>query len=236
MGFEGSTASINHHSFEPMSMVNRKFLTLKTSFLLALASGARRSELHAVTRSGVKHSNSWREVWLQPSAQFIAKNQKAQRPGTLFSPITVPALGPTLGPNLEQDRTLCPVRALKFYLDRTKPILRDRKKLFIAFKKGYTREIAPITLSSWLKATVRLAYELIKPDELKTLRVTGHQVRAIAASWAVLGGVSVDQIMTSCHWQSHNTFTSFYLKDLAWEDGENFSLGPIVAAQQVLNL
>ena len=125
---------------------------------------------------------------------------------------------------------------MRFYLDRTQPILKDRKKLFIAFKKGYHREIAPITLSSWLKATVKLAYELIKPDELKTLKVTGHQVRAIAASWAALGGVTVDQIMTSCHWQSHNTFTSFYLKDLAWEDGQKFSLGTIVSAQQVLRL
>ena len=216
--------------------MNLKFLTLKNSFLLALASGARRSELHAVTRSGVKHNDSWRNVWLQPSAQFLAKNQKAQTTCMVFSPITVPALTPTLGPNLDQDRTLCPVRALRYYLDRTQPILKDRKKLFIAFKKGYHREIAPITLSSWLKATVKLAYELIKPDELKTLKVTGHQVRAIAASWAALGGVSVDQIMTSCHWNSHNTFTSFYLKDLAWEDGQNFSLGPIVAAQQVLRL
>ena len=142
----------------------------------------------------------------------------------------------TLGPNLDQDRTLCPVRALRYYLDRTKSILKGRKKLFIAFKKGYHREITPITLSSWLKATVKLAYELIKPDELKTLKVTGHQVRAMAATWATLGGVSVDQIMTSCHCNSHNTFTSFYLKDLAWEDGQKISLGPIVAAQQVLRL
>ena len=147
--------------------------------------------------------------------------------------MTVPALAPTLGPNLDQDKTLCPVIVLRYYLDRTKPILKDTKKLFIAFKKGYNRDITPISLSSWLKAVVKLAYELIQPDELKALKVTGHQVRAIAASWATC---SVDQIMKSCHWHSHNTFTSFYLKDLAWEDGQNFSLGPIVAAQQVLRL
>ena len=70
--------------FEPLSIVNLKFLTHKTAFLLALASGARRSELHSVVRSGVKHTDSWRNVWLQPSAQFLAKNQKAQTTCTVF--------------------------------------------------------------------------------------------------------------------------------------------------------
>ena len=49
-------------------------------------------------------------------------------------------------------------------------------------------------------------------------------------------GVSVDQIMQVCHWKAHNTFTNFYLKDLTWSDNENnMYLGPVVAAQQVLD-
>ena len=42
-----------------------------------------------------------------------------------------------------------------------------------------------------------------------------------------------DQIMSACHWKSHNTFTQFYLKDVAWADLELFHLGPVVAAQQI---
>ena len=35
---------------------------------------------------------------------------------------------------------------------------------------------------------------------------------------------------------SHNTFTNFYLKDLTWSDNDNnMYLGPVVAAQQVLD-
>ena len=42
--------------------------------------------------------------------------------------------------------------------------------------------------------------------------------------------------MQACHWKAHNTFTNFYLKDLTWSDNENnMYLGPVVAAQQVLD-
>ena len=42
--------------------------------------------------------------------------------------------------------------------------------------------------------------------------------------------------MQACHWKAHNTFTNFYLKDLTWSDNDNnIYLGPVVAAQQVLD-
>ena len=42
--------------------------------------------------------------------------------------------------------------------------------------------------------------------------------------------------MQACHWKAHNTFTNFYLKDLTWSDNDNnLYLGPVVAAQQVLD-
>ena len=46
----------------------------------------------------------------------------------------------------------------------------------------------------------------------------------------------MDQIMQACHWKSHNTFTKFYLKDLAGQDQKegSYHLGSFVAAQQVM--
>ena len=42
--------------------------------------------------------------------------------------------------------------------------------------------------------------------------------------------------MEACHWKAHNTFTNFYLKDFTWSDNDNnMYLGPVVAAQQVLD-
>ena len=60
-----------------------------------------------------------------------------------------------------------------------------------------------------------------------------HDVRASAASIAFQSGVSLEQILSAYHWKSHNTFTQFYFKDVAWADSELFHLGPVVAAQQV---
>ena len=48
---------------------------------------------------------------------------------------------------------------------------------------------------------------------------------------AFQSGVSLEQILSA--WKSHNTFTQFYLKDVARADSELFHLGPAVAAQQV---
>ena len=64
-------------------------------------------------------------------------------------------------------------------------------------------------------------------------QVRAHDVCAFAASNAFQGGVSLDKILSACHWKSHNAFTQFYLKDVAWADAELYHLGPVVPAQQI---
>ena len=66
-------------------------------------------------------------------------------------------------------------------------------------------------------------------------QVRAHDVRAMAASLAFKGDVSLEQVLSSCYWRSHNTFTNFYLKDICWENENIFKLGPIVSAQHVVN-
>ena len=152
------------------------------------------------------------------------------------SPVTIPALTTIVDRPFKEDRTLCPVRALRYYLDRTKDLRGSRSLLFISFKKGHTSDIRPATLSSWLKQTILLCYKQADQQALDLVQVKAHDIRAIAASKAFYGGVSVDQIMQACHWKAHNTFTNFYLKDLTWSDNDNnMYLGPVVAAQQVLD-
>ena len=64
--------------FEPMKDTDLKHLTLKTAFLLALASGMRRSEIHAWVANKVSNLGQWKKVALFPSSDFIAKNQLAK--------------------------------------------------------------------------------------------------------------------------------------------------------------
>ena len=131
-----------------------------------------------------------------------------------MSPVTIPALTTIVDRQFKEDRTLCPVRALRYYLDRTKDLRGSRSLLFISFKKGHTSDIRPATLSSWLKQTILLCYKQADQQALDLLQVKAHDIRAFAASKAFYGGVSVDQIMQACYWKAHNTFTNFYLKDL----------------------
>ena len=156
-----------------------------------------------------------------PSSDFIAKNQLAREGSQSVSPVTIPALTTIVDRQFKEDRTLCPVRALRHYLDPTKDLRGSRSLLFISFKKGHTSDIRPATLSSWLKQTILLSYKQADQQALDLVQVKAHDIRAFAASKAFYGGVSVDQIMQACHWKGHNTFTNFYLKD-------NMYLGPVV--------
>ena len=219
--------------FEPLKEASLKHLTFKTVFLLALGSGKRRSEIHAWLHKNIRHQSDWSKVSLYPSPSFLSKNQLAKEDPDSVAPVVIPALAPTLDKSLKDDRSLCPVRALRYYLDRTSDLGQNKELVFVSFKKGFDKDISPATIYSWIKQTVILCYELSDQEALTLHQVKAHDVRAFAASKAFQSGVSLEQILSACHWKSHNTFTQFYLKDVACADTELFHLGLVVAAQQV---
>ena len=221
--------------FEPLGKADLKILTFKTVFLLALASGKRRSEIHAWTFDSFSRKRDWSQVTFSPSTAFIAKNQLASEGPLAIQPVVIPALKPTLDPSLIQDKSLCPVRALRYYLDKTKDLRKGKKLLFVAIKEGYSKDISKATISSWIKQSIILAYQKSDQEVQNVSQVKAHEVRALAASLAFKGGVAVDEIMASCFWRSHSTFTNFYLKDLCWHNGDVMKIGPVVAAQHVVN-
>ena len=213
--------------FEPLREASLKHLTFKTVFLLALGSGKRRSEIHAWQHKNIRHQSDWSKVSLFPSPSFLSKNQLAKEGPQSIAPVVIPALAPTLDKSLKSDRSLCPVRALRYYLDRTSDLRQHKELVFVSFKKGFDKDISPATISSWIKQTVILCYELSDHQAHTLHQVKAHDVKAFQSE------VSLDQILAACHWKSHNTFTQFYLKDVAWADSELFHLGPVVAAQQI---
>ena len=114
--------------FEPIKEASLKHLTFKTVFLLALGSGKHRSEIHAWQNRNIRHQSDWSKVSLYPSPSFLSKNQLAKEGPDSVAPVVIPALAPTLDRSLKSDRSLCPVRALRYYLDRTSD-LRQNKEL-----------------------------------------------------------------------------------------------------------
>ena len=152
--------------FEPMKDTDLKHLTLKTAFLLALASGKLRSEIHAWVANKASNLGQWEKVSLFPSSDLIAKNQLAREGSQSVSLVTIHALTTIVDRQFKEDRTLCPVRALRYYLDRTKDLRGSRSLLFISVRKGHTSDIRPATLSSWLKQTILLCYKQNRPTSL----------------------------------------------------------------------
>ena len=72
--------------------------------------------------------------------------------------------------------------------------LRQNKELvFVSFKKGFDKDVSPATISSWIKQTVILCYELSVQEAHTLHQVTAHDARAFAASKAFLGPVVAAQ-------------------------------------------
>ena len=223
---------LTEEPFEPMHRASLKHATLKTVFLVALASGKRRSEIHAM-RKEILHTEHWRSVSIVPDPMFVAKTQLNNRGSAMLNVVTIKSLTQELPEDLQQDRSLCPVRALKYYTKMADKVRSEQKKLFIAYKKGHTDEIHMNTISAWLKKTILMAYENTTEEDLQITRVKAHQVRSLAASWALHSNASIDDIMSACSWRSHNTFTQYYLKDMALIRDEMYHLGPVLAASHI---
>ena len=164
--------------FEPQEEAALKFLTWKTVFLLALASGKRRSEIHAWTLDGLLCLDDWDQIQLSPSPSFIAKNQLAKEGPQSISPVVIPALKCSQD-SPDTDVILCLLRGLQCYLDRTKDSIGGRQLLFISYKLGHSKDIQCSTISSLIKNTIKFCYTKV----------------AFAASKAFYGGISMDQIM-----------------------------------------
>ena len=149
-----------------------------------------------------------------------------------MAPVIIPTLAQTLDKSLKGDRSIYLVRALCYYLDRASDLRQNKELVFASFKEGLDKNMSPATIS-WIKPTVILCYELSAWEALTLHQVKAHDVRVFATSEAFQSGISLEQILSACHWNSHNTFTQFYLKDVVRVHSELFLLGPVVAAQQI---
>ena len=96
---------------------------------------------------------------LYPSPSFLYKNQLAKEGSDSVPPVVIPALAPSLDKSLKYDRSLCPVRALRYYLNRTSDLRLNKELVFFSFKKGFNKDISPAII----KQTVILCCEF--PDQ-----------------------------------------------------------------------
>ena len=78
---------------------------------------------------------------------FLAKNQL---PGSPSPIISIKSLTSILAPD-DEDRSLCPVRALRAYRKRTESFRSKRRRLLLSWNENYKDDIRRSTISRWLR-------------------------------------------------------------------------------------
>ncbi len=158
--------------FELLQSVDLHPLMLKTALLLALASVKRMGDLQAlsVSPSCLEFGTNDSKIVLKP------RQLKCSRPRAFRAQvITLSVLPPS-----EQDQglnPLCPVRALKMYIERSAPF-RQSEQPCVCFG-GHTKG-SPVTkqrLSRWIIYAITLAYSSL--DQQCPMGARAHSTRGL---------------------------------------------------------
>ena len=159
----------------------------------------------------------------------MAKNQL---PSRAPDSIIIPRLSNFCCKSDNLNRMLCPVRAVKIYLNKTKSLRKHRKRLFIPIRGD--QDLAKSTLSRWVRYAIKHAYSSISKNQSRLLKPRAHELRALSTSWAYVNTIPLEEILKSAVCSSSSLFASHYLRDFR-EQTENLrAMGPIIAAQKVV--
>ena len=133
---------------------------------------------------------------------------------------------------------LCPVRALTIYLEQTKEFRTNSgaKKLLFSCDPMHVGDISAQSVSRHIWDTVPLAYMAASKDcdFLQIHNVKAHDLRALSTSLALKRSVAIEDILSAATWQTPNTLSSHYLRDLSFQSDALYRLGPLVAAGHVV--
>ena len=206
-------------AFEPLSRASFRALTMKTLFLLALATAKRVGELQALSSVVTFVAG---DACLSYIPQFVAKSESLTR--SIPRSFLVKSLA-DFAAGLDDDLLLCPVRALRLYLPRARSLSPGRHRLFVSPRRP-TRHLSKNALSFFLREVISAA-GATRP-QVGPLRA--HEVRSVSTSVAFHRNWSVSSVLESATWSSSSVFSSFYLRDIQHEFDGLLSLGPFVAA------
>ncbi len=202
--------------FEPLESASDRILTLKVVLLLALTSLKRVGDLQAfsVSEMCMDFAPGLVKVTLRPRPGYIPKVLS-----TSFRSQVVHSFHPPPFASSEDERLhlLCPVRALKLYVDRSKD-WRKSPQLLICFGAG-RRGLATSKqrISHWVRHAISLAYEARNLPSPLSLRA--HSTRGVASSQALFRGVPLEDICVAAGWPSPHTFVRFYNLDVGTAPG-----------------
>ena len=198
--------------FEPPERASLQSWTMKTVFLVAITSAARVSELQALdSRPELSRLNRYKAT-LRLNPAFTPKRACKEY---LDREIELEAFYAHPKDHLETAlHKLCPVRALRYYLDKTKDIRKD-PQLFVSYQAGKQGcKVTKATIARWVKQTILFAYRHLG-RQIPVSSVKAHSTRAVAASLADVKGVSPADLCNAATWSSSMVFAKHYRLDMA---------------------
>ncbi len=199
--------------FEPLESASDRILTLTVVLLLALTSLKRVGDLQAfsVSETCMDFAPGLVKVTLRPRPGYIPKVLSTSFRSQV---VTLHSFHPPPFASSEDERLhlLCPVRALKLYVDRSKVWIKS-PPLLICFGAG-RRGLATSKqrISHWVRDAISLAYEVRNLPSPLSFRA--HSTRGVASSQALFRGVPLEDICVAAGWSSPHTFVRFYNLDV----------------------
>ena len=194
-----------HHlmssAYEPLESQGLRTITKKTLFLVALATAKRVGELQALSRVV---PSSGDDLVLSYLPFFVAKTESPSNP--LSRSFRLKALS-DFAHGLEEGSLLCPVRAFRIYLSKTKGLARRSSALFVS-----PRVPSKNALSFFLRDVIIGAGAA---DLVAESSVRAHSISGVATSVAFLRNWLVSKVLEAATWRSNSVFASCYLKDVS---------------------
>ena len=165
----------------------------KAIFLIALATGHRVSQLAALVRgnSFTRFTPGDLSVTLAPSPEFLAKNERTAH---RIEPVVIDAW--------LQDgshHALCPVAALRRYLDNTE----NTQAQYLWVQPASGRRLRSV-------AVARILRDVIKEGDPEATPIA-HQVRSYSSSLAFFRTFDLDSVQSAGQWSSSASLVSRYL-------------------------
>jgi integrase len=211
--------------YEPAHSADLEAWTRKTAFIIAITSASRCSELQALDVRPELTVFRREAVSMRTNPSFVPKVLKEQY---LNKTIDLAAFFPD--PRTRKDRawhSLCPVRALRYYMAKTLPVRGSCHQMFVSPSgKNKGKPVSKQRIARWLTQVITDAYTHFGKDP--PVGVKAHSTRATAASMAALKGVAIADICRAASWSSHYVFANFYRLDMVGQS--SFSTRVLEAA------
>lgn len=192
--------------FTPSESISLWDLTLKLSFLIAITSARRVSEIQALMASEPYLVFFPDKVVLRPSDHFIPKV------ATSFhynQDIVLPSFTNDQG----EPHPLDVKTTIISYLAATNSFRKTDTLMVIPHGNKRGQAATSHTIASWLVKSIKKAYSMRHMAIPEGIRA--HSTRAVATSWAAYCRVSPETICKAATWSSRHTFISHYRVDSA---------------------